>query len=526
MCPRSTGGRVRTCLSFTSTITYTDSVIPTLTVTLEDMLKQKHLPPISLKDFEEYLLYVAIHFTMRLFLIGDLGLKSLAPRICTSFFGFKSIAPNIAPGLHAMQCPTPSWQCLLPVQRLRFSLASRPTSLIWPQSVSAEMLSSVAPNLHSISEINNFFANTSGQPHPLPAVFDPIKSDVEASLRESLKKFLRTRICNADSKRATCVWISGVVTILTAITLILLSVFSNERRRKRIPNLSFLWLGMTIFLCSWNGLCLVIYLCGGGRQLRPFELARPLISAPLQVQNGERRISIKLEANPYAASAHSLAESEAKDDYTVEGKNSIPLSPTKPAPATLSPRDSRRPAPLNLSALKMDDGLNREPTSPQKVYVYDASAEAFTAREVGGGPYMDLEGGYPSSPTSTLFETAPFIPMWDGYNKESSSASFITMADSATLADTLPSPRADTASTFSFDFDALPGKHTPARVQAKRSKMREIFSPLTKIHSPVVSRAQWHIVMRSASWAMLFALVVTGAALAIPVDGGKQGVMF
>ncbi|CAE6483463.1 unnamed protein product [Rhizoctonia solani] len=468
------------------------SIIPTLTVTLEDMLKQKHLPPISLKDFEEYLLFEEFGAENLYFL---LWLQEYSAKHRTWFARNAVSDPKLA----------------MSFTRAKATFFSRQSS--------HEL------NLAAV-QINNFFANTSGQPHPLPAVFDPIKSDVEASLRESLKKFLRTRICNADSKRATCVWISGVVTILTAITLILLSVFSNERRRKRIPNLSFLWLGMTIFLCSWNGLCLVIYLCGGGRQLRPFELARPLISAPLQVQNGERRISIKLEANPYAASAHSLAESEAKDDYTVEGKNSIPLSPTKPAPATLSPRDSRRPAPLNLSALKMDDGLNREPTSPQKVYVYDASAEAFTAREVGGGPYMDLEGGYPSSPTSTLFETAPFIPMWDGYNKESSSASFITMADSATLADTLPSPRADTASTFSFDFDALPGKHTPARVQAKRSKMREIFSPLTKIHSPVVSRAQWHIVMRSASWAMLFALVVTGAALAIPVDGGKQGVMF
>jgi hypothetical protein len=270
----------------------------------------------------------------------------------------------------------------------------------------------------------------------------------------------------------------------------------------------------------------VQYLCGGGRQLRPFELARPSISAPLQVQNPERRISIKLEANPYAASSHSLAESEHKDDYMVEGKNSIPMSPTKPAP-TLSPRTSHRPAPLNLSAVKDDSFSHREPASPQKVYVYDASTEAFNPREIGHHYVVDLEGGqYPPSPTSTLFETAPFIPIWDGYNKDSSAASFITMADTATLADTIQSPRADTASTFSFDFDALPSKHAPARVQAKRSKMREIFSPLTKVHSPVVSRAQWHIVIRSSAWAMLFALVVTGAALAIPVQGGKNGVMF
>ncbi|CUA78525.1 hypothetical protein RSOLAG22IIIB_13198 [Rhizoctonia solani] len=465
------------------------SIIPTLSVTLEDMLKQKHLPPISLKDFEEYLLFEEFGAENLYFL---LWLQEYSSKHRTWFARNAASDPKLA----------------MSFTRAKATFFSRQSS--------HEL------NLAAV-QINNFFANTNGQPHPVPAIFDPIKSDVEASLRESLKKFLRTRICNVYSKLATCALISGAVTILAAVSLTLLSVFSNERRRKRIPSLILLWLGMTIFLCSWNGICL--YLCGGGRQLRPFELARPSISAPLQVQNRERRISIKLEANPYAASAHSLAESEVKDDYTIEGKTSIPLSPTKPSPATLSPRDSRRPAPLSLSALKKDDGLN-QPASPQKVYIYDADAGAFTAREIGCSPYMELESGYTSSPTSTLFETAPFIPMWDCYKKEGSSASFITMADSATSPSALPSPRADGASIFSFDFDALPGKHTPTRVQAKRSKMHDIFSPLTKIHSPVVSRAQWHIVMRSASWAMLFALVVTGATLAIPVDGGKQGVMF
>lgn len=214
------------------------------------------------------------------------------------------------------------------------------------------------------------------------------------------------------------------------------------------------------------------------------------------------------------------------DGYTTEGKDSIPMSPTKPA-ATLSPRSPHRPTPLTLIPHKADSLGYREPSSPQKVYVYDASTDAFNARDIVGPYSSDLEAGqYPASPTSTIFETAGFIPAWEPQNKDGSAASFITMADTATLADTVMSPRSDTASTFSFDFDALPSKHTLASVQAKRSKMREIFSPLTKVYSPVVSRAQWHIVVRSSAWAMLFALTVTGACLAIPVQGGKNGVMF
>ncbi|KAG9099939.1 hypothetical protein FS749_016703 [Ceratobasidium sp. UAMH 11750] len=467
------------------------SIVPTLHVTLEDMLKQKHLPPLSLKDFEEYLLF------------EEFGAENLYFILWLQDYSSKHRA------WFARNGPSD------PKLAMSFTRAK---ATFFSRQSSHEL------NL-AAAQMSNFISTTQGQPHPPPSVFEPIKNDVEASLRESLKKFLRTRICNADSKRATCVWISGVVTILTAISLILLSVFSGERRRKRIPNLSFLWLGMTIFLCSWNGLCLVIYLCGGGRQLRPFELARPIISAPLQVQNqgSERRISIKLDPNA-AASTQSLANSECKDDGYCEPKDSIPMSPTKPVPVALSPRLSHRPAPLNLTSVKVDTGF-REPASPHKVYVYDANTDAFNARDIANSYASDLEAGYyPASPTSTVFETAPFIPTWDEKNKHSSGASFITVADSATLAETVT--RSDTCSTYSFDFDALPGKHVQAKVEAKRSKMREIFSPLTKVRSPVVSRAQWHIVARSASWAMLFALVMTGAALTIPVSGGKDGVMF
>jgi len=192
----------------------------------------------------------------------------------------------------------------------------------------------------------------------------------------------------------------------------------------------------------------------------------------------------------------------------------------------LSPRTSHRPTPLTLVPQKCDLPGYREPASPQKVYVYDANSDAFNARDITS-PYAVVYIDFlPTSPSASLFETAGFIPTWGMHGKDGSDASFMSMCDTATLADTVQSPRADTASTFSFDFDALPSKHTVATVQAKRSKMREIFSPLTKIHSPVVSRAQWHIVARSSAWAMLFAVAVMGACLAIPVQGGKNGVMF
>jgi len=43
------------------------------------------------------------------------------------------------------------------------------------------------------------------------------------------------------------------------------------------------------------------------------------------------------------------------------------------------------------------------------------------------------------------------------------------------------------------------------------------FGPLTRVLSPVVSRAQWEIVVRSAIVGMLMSLIIVGSFLGIPV---------
>ncbi|KAG8934193.1 hypothetical protein FRC01_004526 [Tulasnella sp. 417] len=77
------------------------------------------------------------------------------------------------------------------------------------------------------------------------------------------------------------------------------------------------------------------------------------------------------------------------------------------------------------------------------------------------------------------------------------------------------------ASPYKFDFDTLP-RATPKRDEdddkhwSRFVRERAVFASLTKVFSPVVTRAQWDIVMRSALLGVLVALILGGICIAIP----------
>jgi hypothetical protein len=59
----------------------------------------------------------------------------------------------------------------------------------------------------------------------------------------------------------------------------------------------------------------------------------------------------------------------------------------------------------------------------------------------------------------------------------------------------------------------------PHTIESQHQRVRHVpaFGPLTKILSPVISRAQWEIVIRSAFAALLITLTIVGSLLAVPV---------
>lgn len=93
---------------------------------------------------------------------------------------------------------------------------------------------------------------------PHPSAFASVRADVELMLRTSARRFVRARSRNAGYQRAFCVVLGGLQTIAIALAPLLVSILRKQGRWVRLGMFPPLWMGLTILLCSLNGICLVI----------------------------------------------------------------------------------------------------------------------------------------------------------------------------------------------------------------------------------------------------------------------------
>lgn len=228
---------------------------------------------------------------------------------------------------------------------------------------------------------------------------------------------------------------------------------------------------------------------GGSRQLYPFELARPPISAPIT----------RTANSPYQCS---FTTAETLHDV----KSPQPcLYPPSPSTATLSP-----------------PGL----------IVHGPYAADGRAAESGQADAYILPPVRPVSPLAAdfEFETAGFIPAHDPDTASiyTSTDAESTLAPLSTIHGSEPGTARSSGSTkVFFDFDSLPAKTLDANsgpptlraAQGPGAKglLGAVFGPLTQIRSPVVSRAQWEVVVRSMAVSALVALIVVAVLVAVPM---------
>ncbi|CAE7084219.1 unnamed protein product [Rhizoctonia solani] len=461
------------------------TVVPIFRVLLEDILDGKHLPPLSLKDFEEYLLF------------EERSAENLYTRRHRAWFATATVASR----------------------SLALSF-TRAKSTFFSHSSPHEL------NLASI-HISNFLIAAEGQPHPHPSVFDQIQRDVEHMLQESLIRFVAARTKNAGKQRVWCALIGGIGTGLLALIPILVSILNHKPRTLRLAALPILWLGATIFLSSIHGICFIIYLLGDARQLYPFELSRPPISSPRPIndhspQHIPSSISGFAFGHAYTSSTSGNEIFEGKEKpYPIHGPS------MEGVPSPLTPADIYISSPFPESPVGAPSGLISPP-------------HAHHARNIStsGASVVSIPTIPPYSPAaSSPFDTAPFIAPWDpnlrnpDQIQDSKSGSW----KGGTQA-TIPPP--------TFNFDDLPGRHrvippqrstslnvpqaikpigSPVRrmiicfpARHRRTKSTPLIAPLTRIWSPVITRAQWEIVMRSAAFGLVFAAIITGTVLAVP----------
>lgn len=253
---------------------------------------------------------------------------------------------------------------------------------------------------------------------------------------------------------------------LVPIILSCLHLLPHQSRLIRLSAIPALWFGLATVIAGLHGVCVVIFLFGDARQLYPWELVRPSISSPIELNRQASRTSI-----PYV-----IDIKEGPD--TTEG-----------------PQKKLRSYP-SLAELGYDQWKEDAETPHRSRASSDATRNL---NHDGGGEYYSPNSAVPL--TKQISPTSPTA--------------------------THPDP------AVAFDFDSLPlppGMAFPEWMSStgapsetsKKSKWswaiseRTMFAPLTKVFDPVVTRAQWQIVIRSCVLAIPISAGLAGISMSIP----------
>ena len=349
-------------------------------------------------------------------------------------------------------------------------------------------------------------------------------------------------------------------------------------RTARLACIPVLWLGFLALLAGLQGVCILIFLFGDVRQLHAYELSKPKISSPLNprpqaVRLGIRRrasVSGGLEEGTFGGGggrgrsaslvygkggeidmgmdmdmdddghsimlqlkAGTLAATASESGISLDKLQDIPGS--TPAPLHASPPNPNANVHANANEhtrarISVDTTQRRREGSVEITLVRTVEEDVYG---IDAAPMSDTtivveHTSYAPAPTTTTTPTTTPSANFFGFGKgQQQHGEYKPEAD----ADAAP---------YRFDFDALPlpagmtlppwpqtlrAPHPPS-IAARRVGMmgmgmgrglaeRRLFAPLTKVLSPLVSRAQWVIIVRSALIALVLACTVGGASMAI-----------
>lgn len=466
-------GKVRSC-----------GVTPLFKVRLEDILDRNHLPPLGLKDFEEWVLYVEmspenLYFTLWLREYRErYAAWEAQNKLLQGFINGPNAPNDWDPETHH----SPSLALFYLRAKQTFFTPNSPYELNVPSSLLA--------TFHSPTQ----------SPHPDPAMFNDVAVETWRLLDESLRRFVSAQFNNVGNNRVLCGIIAGILfALIGAIPPLALNFARAEERWSRLAAFPGLFLGLAIFVSAFHGVCLGVYIFGDLRQLRKFELARPPISRPVptpavadaKLDDGACSVpssaslpqSQSVVALPAKQSTTAVTNTDGVDEKTAgsakaptssghEGGGGIILSPRRPPSVTSddnsvysttdessSTPSSYRPPEIQISAALYDTSslmdLDPEAQDEDGQMVHIAPNYAFPA----------LDGSPVDSEYTYAVGTAGFIhPFHDDPSCSSSVGVDLKEYDQADFSPAQRQPM------DAFDFDTLPAiapRKRPSRVPVK-----------------------------------------------------------
>ncbi|GAA5879877.1 hypothetical protein JCM3774_002267 [Rhodotorula dairenensis] len=238
---------------------------PLTDVRLDDVIANKHLSPLSLKDFEGYLVYKEYSAENLYFILwlNEYEKEYRAYRRQSSATNENKVDSNVARST-APEAPRTAMH--LP-EYLATSLRRGLDSFFTPDGPLELNLPRATRDKVLVE------AGSSGDPQD----FAPARDIVEQSLARSLSAHARSSVANAGPRRLVFCFSLGLFVFLLGLVPPLVAIGTNHARGYRVIGLPLIMLGVAIMVMALNRICAVIWLLGEDRQLLPYELAPPSV---------------------------------------------------------------------------------------------------------------------------------------------------------------------------------------------------------------------------------------------------------
>ncbi|KAM0745942.1 hypothetical protein T439DRAFT_330136 [Meredithblackwellia eburnea MCA 4105] len=222
-------------------------------VQLKDVLEGQHLPPLTVKDFEDYLCFVEL----------------AAENLYFEAF-YKEYKRLYALGTPENRSPD-SNLALLELYHIAldsFFQADSPLEV----NVPGDLRRSIDQQVAALPTLKT-------EPFLPPSAFEKVYATTHDSLETSFQKFLIFNVRNAERNRGRFAKFVGGMTFLLGFIPTIVCAVLDKNRAWRALGIPIWWFGTVVFMGGVHKTCLVVYLFGDNRQLRPWELMRPSASS-------------------------------------------------------------------------------------------------------------------------------------------------------------------------------------------------------------------------------------------------------
>ncbi|CAE6441450.1 unnamed protein product [Rhizoctonia solani] len=257
---------------------------PRFNVPLQDVIEDKHLAPLSRRDFEDFLQYADGTIENLYFYDWVRNYRQLYREWADSVL--PNAGTHMSSSSKGVYRSRDLWEQLKDCQdrRLKEEFASAKALFFergapYRLDIDDELVDKVLnipnhpPRHGQHQDLTDKLPSFPNQPEP--SIFDPIQHQVDAAVEEAFVRFRRLAFCNSGLWHHCVGHSGGAVILACGLALYCLGIMSRGRRYVG-GSLPIIWFGIWFMLVSANNHCLVVYITGDARQLYPHEMARPL----------------------------------------------------------------------------------------------------------------------------------------------------------------------------------------------------------------------------------------------------------